>query len=52
MDNQPEDFSFDIPEDDEEILNNFSSNGNLKEFLIPASFTKHKLIHVQTFPYK
>ncbi|OMJ76752.1 hypothetical protein SteCoe_23814 [Stentor coeruleus] len=45
------DFSFDIPEDDDEILKNFHSSYNFKNFLVPASFTKHKLIDVQPFAY-
>lgn len=52
MENQLADFSFDISENDDEILKNFASIGNLKDFLVPASFTKHNLIQVQTFPYK
>ena len=52
MEKSLEDFSYDISESDTKILENLSSAGNLKDFLIPASFTKHKLIQVQPFPYK
>lgn len=52
MESQIHDFSFDIPENDDKILENLFSEGNLKDFLIPASFTKNKLVQVQAFPYK
>jgi hypothetical protein len=52
MEYQIADFSFEIPENDDQILKTLSSEGNLKDFLAPGSFTKHKLIHVQPFPYK
>ena len=52
VESQLADFSFDISEDDNEILRNLSSNGNLKDFLVPASFTNHSLIQIHTFAYK
>lgn len=52
MENKLCDFIFDTPEDDDEILRNLAGSGNLKDYLKPSSFTKHKQIYIPPFSYK
>ncbi|CAG9325670.1 GTF3C5 [Blepharisma stoltei] len=53
MENNLEDFDFELPEDIDNVLLNLAvqDEENYKEFLVPVSYTKNRLVQAQPFFY-